>query len=95
MNGGEIYGANGINAVVGVGIHGANAHFEKRGGIIYGNVVGNKSNLIAIGAWDGSPFLSTSILLAYREDSVTNALSITLNSTGDGIASKTGIWNIP
>jgi len=48
VNGGEIYG----NTLRGVLIRGANSHFGKTGGIIWGNAKGDKSNTdSAIEAW--------------------------------------------
>jgi len=86
MNGGEIYG----NSAFGVHIRDENSRFEKTGGVIFGNVFGDKSNPAAIRVFDND-----GELLAYREDTVTDTLSITLNSTGNGVASKTGNWNTP
>ena len=87
MNGGEIYG----NTRRGVSIRGVNHHFEKSAGIVFGNVSGNKSNPTAIVVLDLDD--ANSIIL-YRENNVINALSVTLDETGN-IASQAGVWSSP
>ena len=93
MNGGEIYGGNNQ----GVFLRFANARFEKNaGGVIYGNVNGDKSNPRAVEVL-GPTVDGSTTRLAYREDTITvsEILSIIINNTGDGIASQTGVWSTP
>ena len=86
MEGGEIFGNS-----YGVLIANPNSHFKKTGGIIFGHGLDGKTNTnLSIRV-----LLSSVAALAYREDTVADALSITINSTGDGIASQTGVWVNP
>ena len=95
MNSGVICGSEGDG---GVYIRESDSYFEKKSGaIIYGNDGGSKSNINTLDNTGHAVTVRDTTgynVLAYRDNTIGagETISITLDDTGDGIASESGTW---